>query len=172
MGQSIIALYRKYVKQSWKTAFLAALILGFCVHMYKFTNTLPGHDSVYNYYHTQNIIGSGRWFLMIACGISYFHDLPWLIGLLSVLYLAVSAVVVADHFKIENPYVLVLCSGLMVAFPSITETLFFEFTADGYFLAMIMAVLAARLTRMDAITPKRMVISGVLICLSCAIYQA
>lgn len=172
MGQSIVALYRKYVKQSWKTAFLAALILGFCVHMYKFTNTLPGHDSVYNYYHTQNIIGSGRWFLMIACGISSFHDLPWLIGLLSVLYLAVSAVVVADHFKIENPFVLVLCSGLMVAFPSITETLFFEFTADGYFLAMIMAVLAARLTRMDTITPKRMVISGVLICLSCAIYQA
>ena len=83
--------------------FLAALILGFCVHMYKFTNTLPRHDGVYNYYHTQNIIGSGRWFLMIACGISSFHDLPWLIGLLSVLYLAVSAVVVAIISKSKTP---------------------------------------------------------------------
>ena len=172
MGQSIIALYRKYVKQSWKTAFLAALILGFCVHIYKFTNTLPGHDSLYNYYHTQNIVGSGRWFLMIACGLSSFHDLPWLIGLFSMVYLAITAVIVADHFRIENPIVLILCSGMIVAYPSITETLFFEFTADGYFLAMLMAALAARLTRMDTITPKRMVISGVLICLSCAIYQA
>ena len=172
MGRSIIALYRKYVKQSWKTAFLAALILGLCVHIYKFTNTLPGHDSLYNYYHSQNIVGSGRWFLMIACGISSFHDLPWLIGLLSMLYLALTAVVVADHFRIVNPFVLILCSGLIVAYPSVTETLFFEFTADGYFLAMLLAALAARLTRMDTITPKRMILSGVLICLSCAIYQA
>lgn len=172
MGNTLLNLYQKSVRKEWKTAFLAALILGFCVHIYKFTNTLPGHDSLYNYYHTQNIVGSGRWFLMIACGLSSFHDLPWLIGLFSMVYLAITAVIVADHFRIENPIVLILCSGLIVAYPSITETLFFEFTADGYFLAMLMAALAARLTRMDTITPKRMAISGVLICLSCAIYQA
>lgn len=172
MGNNLLNLYQKNVRKEWKTAFLAALILGFCVHIYKFTNTLPGHDSLYNYYHTQNIVGSGRWFLMIACGISSFHDLPWLIGLFSVVYLALTAVVVTDHFRIDNPVVLILCGGLIVAYPSVTETLFFEFTADGYFLAMLMAALAARLTRMDSITPKRMLLSGVLICLSCAIYQA
>lgn len=172
MGNNLLKMYQKYIKKEWKTAFIAAVILGFCVHMFKFTNALPGHDSLYNYYHTQNIVGSGRWFLMIACGISSFHDLPWLIGLFSVLYLALTSVIVADHFKIENPFMLVLCSGLIVAYPSITETLFFEFTADGYFLAMLMAALAARLTRMDTITPKRMALAAVLICLSCAIYQA
>ena len=35
-----------------------------------------------------------------------------------------------------------IIDGLLVAFPSITETFFFEFTADGYFLAMLLATLA------------------------------
>lgn len=172
MGQSIIALYRKYVKQSWKTAFLAALILGFGVHMYKFTNTLPGNDSLYNFYHSQNIVGAGRWFLTVACGLSSFHDLPWIIGLFSVIYLALTTVVIADHFRIENPVLLVLCAGMVTVCPSVTDTLYFEFTADGYFLAMLLAALAARLTRMDTITPGRMAAAAVLICLSCGIYQA
>ena len=172
MGTDLLNILKKHMKQEWKTAFLAALILGFCVHMYKFTNTLPGHDSLYNYYHTQNIVGSGRWFLTVACGLSSFHDLPWLIGLLSMLYLALSAVVTADHFRVKNPIVLILCAGLIVAFPSITETLFFEYTADGYFLAMLLAVLAARVTRMDTIKPRYMLLAAVLICLTCAIDQA
>lgn len=172
MGLSIISLYRKYVKPSWKIAFLAAVILGFGVHMYKFTNTLPGNDSLYNFYHSQNIIGAGRWFLTIACGLSSFHDLPWIIGLFSVVYLALTTVVVADHFRIGNPVLLVLCAGMITVFPSVTDTLYFEFTADGYFLAMLLAVLAARLTRMDSITPGRMAAAAVLICVSCGIYQA
>lgn len=172
MGEHIMMLYHKYVKKEWKTAFLAALILGFCVHMYKFTNTLPGNDSLYNFYHSQNIVGAGRWLLTVACGLSSFHDLPWLIGLFSMVYLGLTAVVVADHFRIKNPVLLVLCAGMITVFPSVTDTLYFEFTADGYFLAMLLSVLAARLTRMDTITPGRMIAAAVLICCACGIYQA
>lgn len=172
MGNQIMAFWNRNVKRSWKTAFLAAVILGFCVHMYKFTNTLPGNDSLYNFYHDQNIIGAGRWFLSLACGISSYHDLPWLIGVLSVVFLALTTVVIADHFRIEDPVMLILCAGMVTVFPSITDTLYFEFTADGYFLAMLLAALAARLTRMDVITPKRAVAGAVLVCLACGIYQA
>ena len=33
-----------------KMAFLSTTIIGLLIHIYKFTNTLPNHDSVYNYY--------------------------------------------------------------------------------------------------------------------------
>ena len=90
MGKNLMEYYRKNVKQTWITAFFAAVILGLCVHLFKFANTLPNHDSPYNYYDPQNIITSGRWFLTVACGISSYYDLPWLIGMLSILYLALT----------------------------------------------------------------------------------
>lgn len=172
MGNDLIDYYRKNVKQTWKTAFAAAVIIGLCVHLFKFANTLPNHDSPYSYYDPQNIITSGRWFLTVACGISSYYDLPWLIGMLSILYLALTSVIVTDIFGIENPLVIILASGLLMAYPSITETLFFEYTADGYFLSMLLAAAASRITTMDRINVPRMLIASLCICFSCGIYQA
>lgn len=172
MGNDFLLHYRRNVKRSWKTAFMAVVIIGLCAHLYKFTNTLPNHDSLYCYYNPQNIITSGRWFLTVACGISSYHDLPWLIGLLSIVYLALTAIIVTDMFRIENPFVIILTSGILAVYPSITETFFFEYTADGYFLAMFLAALTSWLTRMDTINPARMLMGAICICISCGIYQA
>lgn len=172
MGKNLMEYYRENVKQTWKTAFFAAVILGLCVHLFKFANALPNHDSPYNYYDPQNIITSGRWFLTVACGISSYYDLPWLIGMLSILYLALTAVIVTDIFDIENPLVIILVGGIVVSYPSITETLFFEYTADGYFLAMLLAAVASRVTTLDRIDFLRMLVASLCICLSCGIYQA
>ena len=82
MGENLIAFYKEKVKREWKIAFLAAFLGCLLVHIFKFTNTLPNHDSLYNVYADQNVTGSGRWFLQYACGISSYFDLPWMNGLL------------------------------------------------------------------------------------------
>ena len=66
MGESIIKLYRDKVKKEWKTAFLSAVIMGFMVHFYRFTNYFPNHDGLFNFWSTQNMVASGRWFLAPA----------------------------------------------------------------------------------------------------------
>ena len=171
MGEDLISLYKKKVKREWKIAFLAAFLGCLLVHIYKFTNTLPNHDSVYHAYAMQDMTISGRWFLQYACGISSYFDLPWINGLLCAVYLGLTAAIVAETLDMKNPVVIVLSSLVLVTTISTTETLFFEFTADGYLLALMMCALAACLSCKGKCW-YTYVISGVCICLSLAVYQA
>lgn len=181
MGKGLLEFWQN-LKKSWKTAFCAAFFMGLLVHIYKFTNTLLNHDSVYSYYDKLNILGSGRWFLSVACGFSSWFDLPWVNGILSLVFLAVAAVLIVDIFELENPVLILLSSGLLAAFPGVTQTFFYEFTADGYCLAVLLAALGVWLTRMNRekmnnyteyiYSRMRWVLAAVCLCLSCGIYQA
>ena len=174
MGSQLINIYRNKIKKEWKIAFAATFVIGMLVHIYRFTNDLPNHDALFNFYSSQNMVGSGRWFLSIACGFSSYFSLPWVIGLFSVIFIAITAVIVTDIFEMKNPVLIVLSCGLIASFPAITETFFFEFTADGYMLAMLFAALSVLLTKMGT-TKRRGIcaaVSAACICLACAIYQA
>lgn len=172
MGTTLISLYKNKVKNNWRIAFVSCFIIGLVTHIYKFTNTLLNHDSVYNFYSTQNAVGSGRWFLTFACGISSYFDLPWINGILSILYISLTAVIIVDLFEIKNKIPIMLVSGLLVTFPSVTETLFFGFTADGFFLSLLLSVLTVYLCKIERKNPLYFVVGGICLCLSCGIYQA
>ena len=162
-------------KKRCQTAFLSAVIIGLLVHFYRFTNLLPNHDAIWNFYSSQNMLKSGRWFLGIACGLSTYFDLPWVIGLVSLVYMGVTAAVIAEIFQMRSPFVIGLCSGLLVSFPAITATMGYEFTADGYMLAMALAALSVYLSRFVYLDGKQSLpfaLSGVCLCLTMAIYQA
>lgn len=119
------------------------------------------------------MVASGRWFLAPACALSSCFDLPWIIGMLSVLFMALTAVLICEIFEMKNPCPIILSSGLLVSFPAITETMFFEFTADGYMLAMLLGTVSVYLTKVPkGIHWKSGLAAAVCICLTCAIYQA
>lgn len=175
MGNELTEFYQDRIQKRWKTAFYSAFFLGLLIHIYKFTNLLPNHDGLYNFYSSQNMVASGRWFLSIACCLGSFFDLPWANGVLCLVFMGLTTAVIADIFDMENPCLIVLSSGLLVSFPAITATMAYEFTADGYMIAMFLAALSVRLTRMDMLDKKHwksMVCSGICICLACGIYQA
>ena len=173
MGEDLVKLYQNKVKKEWKTAFFSALIVGFLVHTYRFTNYYPNHDGLFNFWSTQNMVASGRWFLAPACALSSCFDLPWIIGILSVLFLALTSVFISEIFEMKNPCLIVLSSALLVSFPAITETMFFGFTADGYMLAMLLGTVSVYLSKMTmGFRWKGLIGAMVCICLTCAIYQA
>ncbi len=145
MGKGYLTFYQQNVKQEWKLAFLSAVVFGLLIHTYRFTNSMLNHDALYNVYSSQKMVASGRWFLSIACGFSSYFSLPWMIGVLSVLFLALTTVVVVDIFKAENPVLIVLISGILVSSPAVADTFCFEYTADGYMIAMFLAALSVRL---------------------------
>ena len=171
LGTRWISFYNEKVKQTWKTAFWVTFISCLLIHIYKFTNTLPNHDTYYNVYSTQDITGSGRWFLQYVCGISSYFDLPWINGLLCAVYLGLTATVVTEIFQIKNPVVIVLTGILLAASPCTTETLFFGYTADGYLLGLLLSALSACLSCKSS-SWKNNVFSGICLCLSLATYQA
>lgn len=175
MGSEILEFYHEKVKKTWKLAFCAAFVIGLLVHIYRFTNLLPNHDAVYNFYSSQNMVASGRWFLSIACSLGSWFDLPWINAMLSLTFMGLTAAAVTEVFDMKNPCLIVVSSGLLVSFPAITATMHYEFTADGYMIAMFLAAISICLTRMEFLEKqywKRLVLSSACICLSCGIYQA
>lgn len=94
-------------------------------------------------------MASGRWFLSVACAPSSFFDLPWVTGLFSLVYISLTAAVVVRLLGIKDPVAVVLGGALIASYPGMTETFFYGFTADGYFLAMLLSALAVLLSAFE-----------------------
>lgn len=172
MGEGLLLFYRTKIKKEYKFAFFSTFLIAILIHLYKFVNTLPNHDSVYNYYSDQNILGSGRWALSMACGISSYYDLPWVIGLFSCIFIALTVVVIVALFKMKNQVLIGLTGALLASSPAVTETFCFLFTADGYMISMFLAALGVYYTRIEETRKSRWLLSGICICVSCGIYQS
>ena len=135
------------IKREWKLAFLSAVIVGLIIHMPIMLSDIPNHDGLDSLYFDQNMITSGRWFLMVACGFSSFYSIPWVIGLLGFLFLGITAAVITELFEVKKSWAIVLISGLLVAFPALTSTFAYVFTLDGYMLALLLASLSVLFTK-------------------------
>lgn len=159
----------KYGKREWKLAFLSTFLTGVLVHMPAMLRDIPNHDGLASMYFDQNMITSGRWFLTVACGISSYYTLPWLIGLLAMLYLGITGVLLTEFLELKQSWAILLTGGLLAAFPSLASTFAYVFTMDGYMLAVLLAVLAVLLTKKYRLG----FLPGAL-CLACSlgIYQA
>ena len=137
----------KKIKREWKTAFFVAFIIGLAVHIPVMLSDIPNHDGLNSLYFDQNMITSGRWFLMIACGFSSFYTIPWMIGLLGLVFLGMTAAALTELLEIKKTWAVVAVSGLLVSFPALASTFAYVFTLDGYMLALFLAVLAVLFTK-------------------------
>ncbi len=131
-----------HIKKNSKLAFGAAFLIGVMVHAPIMLSDIPNHDGLDSLYFDQNMITSGRWFLTVACGFSSYFTVPWLIGLLGILFLALAAAVLVDFLEVEQSWAAVVIGGLLVAFPALSSTFAYVFTLDGYMMALLFAVLS------------------------------
>ena len=135
------------MKRTWLLAFLSTIMIGLLVHLPAMLSDIPNHDGLASMYFDQNMITSGRWFLMVACGFSSFYTIPWLIGLLGIFFLGFSSAALTELLEMDRDWAIVLNSGLLVTFPALASTFAYVFTLDGYMLALFLAVLAVLLTK-------------------------
>ncbi len=161
-------LYGK-VKGEWKLAFCATVLLALLVHMPVLLSDIPNHDGLDSMYFDQNMITSGRWFLMIACGFSSFYSIPWVIGVIGIFLLGAAAAVITDILEVKKPWAIVLCGGLLAVFPALASTFAYVYTLDGYMLALLLAVLAVYFTKKYQ---KGFLGGGVCLAFSLGIYQS
>lgn len=102
---------RNKIKNTWKIAFVSAFVIGLLIHLPVMLSDIPNHDGLSSMYFDQNMITSGRWFLTVACGFSSYFTIPWVIGLIGMLWLSLSSVVLtetmelggsADHYRCQR----------------------------------------------------------------------
>ncbi|MCH5337494.1 MAG: glucosyltransferase domain-containing protein [Acetatifactor sp.] len=135
------------IKRQWWLAFFSAIGIGLLIHMPALLSDIPNHDGLASMYFDQNMITSGRWFLSVACGFSSYYTVPWVIGLLGLLFLGMAAAAVTELLEVDRGWAIVLNSGLLVAFPALASSFAYVFTLDGYMLALLLAVLAVLVTK-------------------------
>ena len=159
----------KNIKKEWKLAFVSAFVWGLLIHLPIMLSDIPNHDGLSSMYFDQNMITSGRWFLTVACGMSSYFTLPWLIGLLGLTFLACAAVALVELLEIHDKLVIILVSGLLTSFPALASTFAYVFTMDGYMLALFLAILAVLFTKKYK---KGFLLGAVCLALSMGTYQA
>lgn len=162
-------LKRDIIKKEWKTAFFATFVIGLMIHLPVMLSDIPNHDGLASMYFDQNMITSGRWFLMAACGFSSFYTIPWLIGVLGLFFLSLAAAALVELLEIRRIWAVVLTGGLLVSFPALASTFAYVFTMDGYMLALLLAVLAVLFTKKY---PMGFIPGAVCLAFSMGTYQA
>lgn len=129
------------------TAVISACIFGVLVHLFGLLNILHNHDDINNQpYGYGSGVTSGRWLLgylgKFAQKMTGNYDMPLLNGVIFIAFLAVSAGIIIQIFKVKSRGLSCLMGMLIVTFPAVTCTLLFRYTAPYYGVAVLFAVLA------------------------------
>ena len=144
MPEDILKKIKQNIPIPWKACFVSAMVVGLVAHLYKLTNWLPNWDSLVFRYDPQNMIGLGRWFLPVVCAPSSYYDLPWLAGLLCLLFHGLGAVCICSMFRVRKNTTAMLIGALIISFPTVTSVLMYNYVADGYAIAFFLSCLAAK----------------------------
>lgn len=152
-----------------KTAFFSALIAGLLAHLSIMVSDIPNHDGLASIYSDQNMLTSGRWALGTFCGISSYYSIPWLIGILSLLYLSVASVFMVKLLKMKNPILIVLACAMFASFPSLASNFAYAFTMDGYMMGVLLSILSVYLVEKGKFG---FLFGGIALSVSLGIYQA
>ena len=136
------ALLRR-VPKPVRFTFFAALILGFLTHSYAFLNKFTNHDDLNQMFYAGYGTASGRWLLPPVLRLDGNLSMPWLIGVLSLLFLALTACLTVSLLRIRSPLGCGLTAALLVSFPAVTATFGYMFTASGYFFSLFLAASSA-----------------------------
>lgn len=130
-----------------RAAFFSCLVTGYLVHLYAFTNVIPNSDGLSRVFDLQQMTISGRWFLHYASALNDYTQMPAVIGLLSLLFLGLAAVLTVELLSIRSKVLAGLTGAVMAAFPCLGYTFLYMFTASAYCLAIFLAVLSVWLAK-------------------------
>ena len=160
---------KKNILPQWKVCFISALVMGLIAHLYKITNWLPNWDGLVFRYDAQNMISIGRWLLPVVCAPSSFYDLPFISGLMAIIFHGLGAVCILKMFGVRKNITAALIGAAAITFPTVTSVMMYNYVADGYAFAFLLSCMAAMMITNDK---PRYIISAILIALSVGIYQA
>ncbi len=131
----------------YRIPFFSAIVIGFLAHGFVFTNKYINHDEIYNLFGKGATVDSGRWGLGALDSIFPNYSMPWIYGILTVLFIAVSVCLILHTFAVQNSTLQIMLAGSMVVFPVWASVFSFMFTSSAYGTAFLTAVLSVFLLR-------------------------
>lgn len=142
----IKSLYEKIDPKS-KAVVFSAFGFGMLAHGMMLFNKYSMHDDITQIFGVGSTYNLGRWFLNFLAKFSqtFFHSpnysLPLIKGLTSILFIAISSVLVTKILRIKYAVTSVLISAVMVVFPVWASIFGYMFTSSYYAFAMLLSSL-------------------------------
>ena len=164
----------KWFTKDRKIIFLITIIVGFLVHFEIISKELLANDG---YWHYGSMLAKG-WEISLGRFLIPFSDIfrgtivvSILTTVLSLIAIGFSSIFLIETLKIKKTYIKIAISVLMVVTPTISLTFMYSYTAFGYCLALLFAVLSVYFLNKEK-NVKNIIIS--LICIVCTLgfYQA
>ncbi len=132
-----INMFRK-IKKNFKLILYSTFLWGIFAHGMMIFNKFSYHDDagLFEYGLTYSL---GRWMLgLIGDFVTFlfgsgYYSVPLFYGIFTIAFIAGITMLLVDLFEIENKWLIIGLSGVMVAYPAITSTLGYMFVAP-YFL--------------------------------------
>lgn len=128
--------------QENKVPFFSAVFVGLLCYVYAFTNKLLNHDEVQSLFTKGSTVTSGRWGLGALDSIFPNYSMPWIYGVMAVVFIAVACCLLVRILKIRSACLQALLAGSIMAFPSLTGTFSYMFTSNSFALSFLLAALA------------------------------
>ena len=150
--------------------FLTAFFVGLLTYMYCFTNKFETMDDLCCFFGTGSSLVLGRWGLKLSELFFPMCSVPWLNGMISLLFLCVAVCTIVRMFSLHDPMIIVLLSALLVSFPTQVCTFGYMYTAPQYAFALFLATVSARIVS-ENLNRKRFALATALLALSIGIYQ-
>lgn len=152
-----------------KVTFTSGMVAGILTHMYILTHKLPMWDDMNSFRSNGMSKILARWMLDYVDWISGYWSVPWINGLITIIFVSIAACFVVAVLKLRTVTSAVLIPIMMVTFPSIASTMGFTFTTDSYAFGIMMACIAAYAMRQG----RYGFIWGIVcMCMSLGCYQA
>ncbi len=155
--------------------FVAALIAGIIAHGYVIFNRISYHDNTACLFNLGGTYESGRWMLGFVYDLQMkttkLFSVPVFNGLLSIVFIAIAVMVLIDLFKIKSKLIATLIGALMVVYPVVTSIFSFMFTSWEYQLALILAILSAKIL-IEKRTIKNFCVAAIIFAVCLGFYQA
>lgn len=151
-------------------SFASGMIAGLLAHGFAFSNKLLNADEIATLFGKGVTAGSGRWGLELSRLLFPDISMPWIYGLLCLLFLSAASCLLLRVLEIRTTLFRVLLPALIVSFPAQTATFSYMFTSPSYALAFLLAAASLRLT--EGKGRYRFLAGGALLVLSVGTYQA
>lgn len=169
MPNEVFGWLKRIPRAHW-CGFAGVWVAGLFAHGYMLANKLPNHDDLHSLFGKGALYEMGRWGLPYVGRLDGNYSMPWMLGLLTLFLLAVTAMLLVELLQIQSPLFGALAGGILAVFPTVTCLFSYMFTSFAYAISILLSVLAAWLARRKSrwwLIPAVLCIIG-----SLSIYQA
>lgn len=156
-----------------KDVFFYIFAFGLVAHGFCFFNEFFSHDSLYFIEHKISALSLGRWEQLFLYQIRGKVFPPTLIGVISLIFLAVATALLLELFEIKKKFhVIVICGTLATSFVFTTIAATYLFFLDVNMLALLFVVISCYVIKNNQKHVYSVCFASIFLWLSISLYQA